>query len=85
MNEQLEEVVEFISELEDDHNVPRNIKAKLADIMKRLKSASQQELSLTINKLLCDLDDISNDANLDSFTRQQIWSISSMLEAIETA
>lgn len=85
MNEQLEEVVEFISELEEDSNVPRNIKAKLGDIMKQLKGSNENELSLTINKLLSDLDDISNDANLDSFTRQQIWSITSMLEGIETA
>ena len=83
MNEQLEEVVEFISELEEDSNVPRNIKAKLTEITKRLKDASDEELSLTVNKLLSDLDEISNDANLDSFTRQQIWSITSMLEGLD--
>ena len=43
---------------------------------------TDDNLSLTVNKLLSDLDEISSDANLDQFTRQQIWSISSMLESI---
>ncbi|MBN1175768.1 UPF0147 family protein [Candidatus Woesearchaeota archaeon] len=85
MNEQLEEVIEYVTELEQDSNVPRNIKNKLSAIVKLLKSSNNEDLSLTINKLLSDLDEISGDANLDQFTRQQIWSISSMLEGIETA
>ncbi len=82
MTEQLTDVIEFMSELTDDGNVPRNVKAKLNDIVKQLKGATDANLSLTVNKLLTDLDDISSDANLDSFTRQQIWSITSMLEGI---
>ena len=84
MNEELAEVVEYIKELEQDGNVPRNIKTKLVEIIDRLKKAEKEDLSLTINKLLSDLDDISSDANLDQFTRQQIWSLTSMLESIET-
>lgn len=83
MNSELEEVIEFMGELESDSNVPRNIKAKLSTIIHRLKNSKEEELSLTINKLLSDLDEISGDANLDQFTRQQIWSISSMLEGID--
>lgn len=85
MNEQIAEIVEYVAELEQDSNVPRNIKSKLGEIAKLLKNSADEELSLTINKLLSDLDEISGDANLDQFTRQQIWSISSMLEGIETA
>jgi len=85
MNEQIAEVIEYVAELEQDSNVPRNIKSKLGEIAKLLKNSADEELSLTINKLLSDLDEISGDANLDQFTRQQIWSISSMLEGIETA
>lgn len=82
MNEDVQEVIDYLSELTDDSNIPRNVKAKLNDIIKQLKSATSDNLSLTVNKLLADLDDISNDANLDSFTRQQIWSVSSMLEGL---
>ena len=82
MNPQIEEVIEFMGELEQDSNVPRNIKTKLSSIIQRLKGAKEDDLSLTINQLLSDLDEISGDSNLDQFTRQQIWSISSMLEGI---
>ncbi|MCA9478037.1 MAG: UPF0147 family protein [Nanoarchaeota archaeon] len=82
MNEELSEIVEFIKELEEEGNMPKNVKAKFQGIVKELKETTEENLSLTINKLLSDLDEISSDANLDQFTRQQIWSISSMLEGI---
>ncbi|MDD3175911.1 MAG: UPF0147 family protein [Candidatus Nanoarchaeia archaeon] len=82
MDEQLQELISYVSELETDSNIPRNVKAKLNQISKELKKMDQATMSLTINKLLSDLDDISSDANLDSFTRQQIWSITSMLECL---
>ena len=62
--------------------MPKNVKAKFHIILSELNKATDENLSLTVNKLLSDLDDISGDANLDQFTRQQIWSISSMLEGI---
>lgn len=84
MNEQVKEAIEYISELNEDGNLPRNVKAKLLEIVKILKSAKDTELSLLINKILSDLDEISGDANLDQFTRQQMWSITSMFEGIST-
>ncbi|MFW6378603.1 MAG: UPF0147 family protein [Nanoarchaeota archaeon] len=84
MNDDIKEVIEFMSELESDPNVPKNIKQKFSEIISLLNDSTDENLSLTINKLLSDLDDISADANLDQFTRQQIWSISSMLEGIDT-
>ena len=84
MDPKIEEVVEYMGELEEDPNVPKNIKNKFSEIISELKNAKEENLSLTINKLLSDLDEISGDANLDQFTRQQIWSISSMLEGIDS-
>lgn len=82
MKPEIQEAIEYMSELESDSSVPKNIKAKMGSIIASLKNTKDDELSLTINKLLSDLDEISSDANLDQFTRQQIWSISSMLEGI---
>lgn len=84
MKEELLELIEFIKEIEEEGSVPKNVKAKFQTIITDLKGATDDTLSLTVNKLLSDLDEISSDANLDQFTRQQIWSISSMLEAIDT-
>ena len=83
MNEILQEVIEFIDDLETDTSIPKNVKLKLINLNKELKKTNENNLSLTINKMLSDLDDISSDVNLDSFTRQQIWGISSMLESID--
>ena len=83
MNDQINEVIEFMQELEEESGVPRNVKAKFQEIITGLKTMTAENLSLTINKLLSDLDEVANDANLDQFTRQQVWSISSMLESID--
>lgn len=82
MKTEIQEAIEYMSELEEDSSVPRNIKAKISTIISSLKNTKDEDLSLTLNKLLSELDEISSDANLDQFTRQQIWSISSMLESI---
>lgn len=82
MNEELTELLEFIKELQEEGSMPKNVKAKFQIIVTELKEATEDNLSLTVNKLLSDLDEISSDANLDQFTRQQIWSISSMLEGM---
>lgn len=82
MRAEIKEAIEYMSELEEDSSIPRNIKAKISTIISSLKNTKDENISLTVNKLLSDLDDISSDANLDQFTRQQIWSISSMLEGI---
>lgn len=82
MNDELQNIIEFMEELESDSQVPKNVKNKLKQILIEMKSANG-DLSLLINKVLSDLDDISSDTNLDSFTRQQVWSIASSLEAID--
>jgi uncharacterized protein (UPF0147 family) len=76
------ELIEYLDELTSDSNIPRSVKAKFKELAIELKSMSDADRSLKVNKFLAELDDISSDSNLDAFTRQQIWSISSMLEGI---
>ena len=83
MKPEVQEAIDYMLELESEGNLPKNVKSKFTMIITELKKTDDSNLSLTINKLLADLDEISGDANLDQFTRQQIWSISSMLEGIE--
>lgn len=83
MNEEIKEIISFIGELETDSSVPKNVKLKLSLINNQLKKVTVDNLSLTLNKLLSEIDEITGDVNLDSFTRQQLWSITSMLEGIE--
>ena len=82
MDQQISEIIEFIKEISDEGNLPRNVRSKFSEIVALLKMITKDNLSLTVNKLLSDLDEVATDTNLDQFTRQQIWSISSMLESI---
>ncbi|MCK5282046.1 MAG: UPF0147 family protein [Nanoarchaeota archaeon] len=78
--EKLSEIIETIQELCDDATAPKNIKLKFHGIISSLNSS--QELSVKVNKALHDLDEISDDTNLQTYIRTQIWNIASMLEKL---
>jgi len=75
-----DEAIEKLQELENDVNIPKNIKIKIKRIIGILKEDT--EISIKTNKALNELDEISNDPNLESYTRTQIWNIVSILEKI---
>ncbi len=76
----LQEVIETLTELSEDSTIPRNVKAKFAEISFALKD--KKEISIKVNKALSDLDEIGDDVNLQPYTRTQIWNIVSMLEKV---
>ena len=83
MTEQISEldaVMSSLSEIKDDVTVPRNVRTKTESIINALKEDT--ELSIKINKTLNDLDEISNDVNLQPYTRTQIWNAISLLEKL---
>ena len=77
----VESVIETISELKDDATVPKNVKEKVHEIIETLKN-EKAEVSMRIDKAMQILDEISEDSNLQSYTRTQLWNIASMLEKI---
>lgn len=83
MNQKMEgitPIVSLLSELMDDSNVPKNVRASFADILNILDS--NDDSSVKVHEALNILDSISNDVNLESFTRTQVWSVVSMLEKL---
>jgi len=81
MDERLQNISEALEELLTDSTVPRNIKTRVDSVIKMLQDENQEE-SIKINKALSELDEISDDSNIQAFTRTQIWNIASMLEMI---
>lgn len=77
---QLISIIEHLNELLVDSTVPRNVKSKIDEIIQSLNESA--ELSLKKNKALSLLDEISDDNNIQTYTRTQIWNIASMLEAL---
>ncbi len=80
--EKLRDIIDALSELSIDLAVPKNIKSKISDMISILEDDS--ELSIRINKVLNELDEIADDPNMQSYTRVQILNIASLLETIET-
>lgn len=83
MDERVEEIVSLLKDLQEDNTVPRNVKLKLQEMQRELES-DDGDLSLKINKILSEVEEISNDINLPMFIRTQIWNLTSMLESVET-
>ena len=81
MDERLQNISDALEELLGDNTVPRNIKSRVDSVIKILQD-EEQDMSIKINKALSELDDISDDSNIQAFTRTQIWNIVSMLEMI---
>jgi len=81
-NEDIKHIIDNLQELSTDTAVPKNIKLKLCDIITIL-SKDDDNLSIRVNKALNILDEISDDNNIQPFSRTQVWNIVSMLEAIQ--
>jgi len=77
------DVVEVVNEIIDDPTLPKNIKAKLEEVISELKEVKKTDVKLKADKCIHELDDVSSDVNLQPFVRTQIWSVVSMLEALE--
>jgi len=78
--EQINKVIEALTEMEEDMTVPKNVRTKIKEIKETLGGST--ELSLKVNKALSQLDDIADDMNLHSYARTQIWNIASSLEKL---
>lgn len=86
MNEMVGEITEVgivinsLSEIYADVSVPRNVRTKIEFVLNTLKD--NIELSTKVNKALNELGGISTDANLQAYTRTQIWNAMSALEKL---
>jgi len=80
-NKDIENILETLNELQEDSTVPKNVKFKMQNIVKTLEEDTV--LSMKINKVLNELDEIASDVNLQSYTRTQIWNMVSVLEKLQ--
>ena len=76
-----EEVVELVNELCLDRSIPKNVRSVLEEIKKLLADTSK-EMGVKIDTSMQMIESISQDPNLSSFIRTQIWELSSVLESL---
>ena len=80
VNKEIKIMIDLMSELSEDNTVPRNVKDKLQFCSEALQEKC--DVSLKVDKVRSALEEISEDSNLEPYTRTQIWNIASNLEKI---
>ncbi|MBI2579926.1 MAG: UPF0147 family protein [Candidatus Aenigmarchaeota archaeon] len=78
---ELDEINKLLDEINSDRTVPRNIRLLIENAKKDMNNTAN-EMPVRINGAISILDEVSNDPNIPTYTRTQIWNIVSMLEVI---
>lgn len=81
MDEKLVTVITLLRELEDDNSVPKNIKNKISLTIKDLEK-STEETSIKVSRALHVLEELTDDNNMQAYTRTQLFNIVSALEIV---
>lgn len=75
----MEELIEELLMILEDDSIPKNVKLKIEGAIAALQQQNVEE-SIRANKALQELDDLSDDPNIPSYIRPQLWNIVSQLE-----
>lgn len=75
-----DEVKDMLLMIKEDGAAPKSLKEKINSMIGLIDS--DKETQLKIESLQQTLQEISDDINLPSFVRTQIWSVSGVLETI---
>lgn len=76
-------VIKAINNLLTDKLIPKSVVIKLDNISKIL-SNKEEDIPLKINKAQDILNEITEDSNLPSFVKTQIWNLASLLEKVDS-
>ena len=80
-NNALIEVIDALNELKDDNTVPKNVKARLENMIVVLQEKT--EASIRVSRVMHEIEEIAEDANMQPFTRTQIFNVVSLLEMVK--
>ena len=77
LNDQLIGIITLLSSIKEDNSVPKNIRFRIDDTIALLNNNCED--CLKISQVLNELEEISNDPNIPSYTRIEILNIVSIL------
>lgn len=73
-------VVEALNELKEDSTVPKNIKTRIDNMICLLKEDTED--SIKVSRVMHEIEEITEDVNMQPYTRTQIFNVVSLLEMI---
>lgn len=76
----MQNVVDLLCQIENDFSVPRNIRVRIRNAINVLEDDSGKSSLVKADKAIEELDFVTDDSNLPTYTRTQIWHILSLLE-----
>ena len=77
----LTEAIELIDEICEEHSMPRNVKEVLTEV-KTILQDNSQDVKIILDTAKQKISDLSEDPNLQTFSRTQIWNLASALEEV---
>lgn len=77
---EIQEVIELLCQIEEDHSVPKNIRCRIKSAIDVL-SENESLPGVRTSKALEELEAASDETNLPTYTRTQIWQVVSLLES----
>tara|TARA_Y100000310_G_scaffold293333_1_gene322846 strand:- start:79 stop:324 length:246 start_codon:yes stop_codon:yes gene_type:complete len=79
--EDMNNVLGLLSTIEEDSGVPKNVRLKIRETISCLQESHESGEGVIIDRAIQYLDELSNDPNIPTFTRTQLWSAMSALES----
>jgi len=76
----MDDILEALRDLEEDHMVPRNIKSKIHVTIQVLEENGEDKIK--ISRALHQLEEVTEDVNMESYTRMQLLNVVSLLESV---
>jgi uncharacterized protein (UPF0147 family) len=73
-------VTEALNELKEDSTVPKNIKIKIDTMISLLQEKIED--SIKVSRVMHEIEEITEDANIQPYTRTQIFNVVSLLEMV---
>jgi len=77
-----ENIILRIQQVANDRTVPRNIRTLCEESIRILQN-EKEDLAVRVNTVISNMDEISNDPNIPTYTRTQVWNIVSLLESMQ--
>ncbi len=77
----LSEVNELLDNLSSDNSLSKSARLILTEIKEGFQD--DDNISIKIDSALQKVEDLSLDPNINSYTRTQIWNLSSLLESVQ--